>query len=121
MKQERVDDDQANGRYHDDAIYVRKCANSDLMHYELQGIQHPSVISVEVTNAGDLRKLRTIPSRVEDLKVGKYDASQIFSAEIEEEKKFKEQLEESKTQKVQPKKNVTAAPKATPKAATAKT
>ena len=90
------------------------------MHYELQGIEHPSVISVEVTNAGDLRALRTVYSRVEDLREGKYDAHQIFSAEKEEEKKFHEQREESKTQ-VQPKKKATVSPKAAPKAATAAT
>ena len=68
------------------------------MHYELQGIEYPSVISVEVTNAGDLRTLRTIHSRVEDLKRGNYDAHEISNAEIEKEKRFKEQREETKTQ-----------------------
>ena len=61
------------------------------MHYELQGIEHPAILSVDVTNPGDLRSLRVIHTRVEDLKKGDYSAHQIFSAEIEEEKKFKEQ------------------------------
>ena len=82
------------------------------MHYELQGIQHPSVVTVEVTNAGDLRKLRDIHARVEDLKKGDYEAHQIFSAEIEEAKKFREQLASgAPPKKVSPKAGAQAASK----------
>ena len=53
--------------------YVMECANSDLLHYELQGHDLPATIEVPVTKIGDMRVLRTVIARPSQLKEAWYD------------------------------------------------
>ena len=55
---------------HNDIVYVRKCAASDLAHYDLQGIEAPTTISVEVTKIGTFEKIRTVDIDVANLRRG---------------------------------------------------
>ena len=55
MRQIRVQEDIDAGRtYKGGDVYVRKCANSDLMHYDLQGLESPEILTVDVLSAGNL-------------------------------------------------------------------
>ena len=61
MRDEMVQRDLQSGIPHSDDDYVRKCAKSDYLHYELQGIEPPTQIRVNVQQAGPgLRSLRTV-------------------------------------------------------------
>ena len=56
-----VQRDLISGIRHSDDDYVRKCAKSDYLHYELQGLEPPAQISVNIVQAGPLlRSLRTV-------------------------------------------------------------
>lgn len=49
-----------SGIEHDDDNYVKACALSDFLHYELRGLEMPVELSVKVTQIGTKRELRTI-------------------------------------------------------------
>ena len=59
---------------HENDFYVRKCAASDLAHYDLQGLQAPEVITVEVWKVGPMYKLRKVTSYSEKIREGIFDA-----------------------------------------------
>ena len=61
MRDEMVQRDLESGITHSDDVYVQKCAKSDYFHYELQGLEPPAQISVNVRQAGpSLKSLRTV-------------------------------------------------------------
>ncbi len=74
-----IQQDVKDGLTHTDDEYVHLCAETDLMHYQLQGLPLPEQISVEVKEASDARILRTITVATSSL--------------ISEKRDFKESLD----------------------------
>ena len=72
MRAEFIERDKLRKTTHSGEEYVRKCAYSDLMHYELQGLSPPDILKVTVFNTVDLKILRCVRSRATALRNGNY-------------------------------------------------
>lgn len=73
MSEKTVSEEIAAGKEHSNDNYVMECANSDIMHYRLRGLELPSEIKVPVTNIGDFRVLRVVSATVDQLDGSAYD------------------------------------------------
>ena len=83
MRDEMLQEDLDSGEKHSNDVYVKKCAVSDLMHFEIQGKQVPETYSCDVLQAGSLELLRTLEGRSEDLLSDRLRREQERQEEIE--------------------------------------
>ena len=102
MRDERVQDDLDSGLTHEDDSYVKKCANSDLLHYQLQGIEPPACLNVEIFQA-DLsttksRKLREVAFDLSSLLAANQGIEADSDSEAEESKDTAAETESSENQ-----------------------
>ena len=69
---------------HSNTKYVRHCAQSDLLHFELQGVEPPQQLSVDVIKLGTLELLRTVVSETEKIRAGDFGGVQRQESTTEE-------------------------------------